>query len=332
MYVKLFGSILDSSIWDEDHATVRVWVTLLAMADADGVVRASDSGIAHRARVSRTECTKALKIFEAPDVESKSQEYGGQRIERVDGGWLLLNYTKYREARSREQVMAADRQARKRKRDSGQRDLSRDSTVTAGDITPQVDADVDRDAGTEKQPLVGLKPNQAESPAAVSPQETVPASAVGTALTAPATPNGKQPRTYTEIQAHLAAVLGEVKAGRQERFRADEIRTMQAELVFAYWQAECGHERALLDDKRLNRLKRCLKENGGNVHELLYAVKGWARDPTFQRLAEQDGRKLDGIDNIFRDRERIERLAGQCKGYREGKPHAMAVKYVEALQ
>jgi hypothetical protein len=33
MYNKLFTKILDSSIWLENHATVRVWITLLASMD-----------------------------------------------------------------------------------------------------------------------------------------------------------------------------------------------------------------------------------------------------------------------------------------------------------
>lgn len=143
--------------------------------------------------------------------------------------------------------------------------------------------------------------------------------------------NGRQahPRTALAIREHLAATLSAVQAGQRDRLHADEMRTLQAELVFAYWQAKCGHERALLDDKRLTRLKRQLEENGGNVHELLYAVDGWAKDPTFKRLKDE-GRELDGIQNIFTDRERIERLAGHCKGHRDGIPHAMATKYLEA--
>lgn len=142
--------------------------------------------------------------------------------------------------------------------------------------------------------------------------------------------NGGHPRTAVAIREHLAATLSAVQAGQRDRLHADEMRTLQAELVFAYWQAKCGHERALLDDKRLTRLKRQLEENGGNVHELLYAVDGWAKDPTFRRLKDE-GRELNGIQNIFTDRERIERLAGHCTGHRDGTPHAMAVRYLASL-
>ena len=110
MYVKLFGTILDSSIWLEDHATVRLWITLLAMADAEGYVRAAQPMLARRARVSKEECEQALKKLSEPDPYSGTQEFDGKRIETTDGGWFLLNYTKYREIRTRQQLMNAKRQ------------------------------------------------------------------------------------------------------------------------------------------------------------------------------------------------------------------------------
>lgn len=147
MYVKLFGSILDSSIWAEDHATVRVWITMLAMANEDGVVAASPSGLARRANVSPEECRKALGIFQQPDIESKSQEWGGRRIEPVDGGWLLLNYAKYREMRTKKQVIDAARQARKRRRDTSR--SSRDIHVEA---EAHAEAYADTQAKNKKHP------------------------------------------------------------------------------------------------------------------------------------------------------------------------------------
>lgn len=123
MYVKLFGTILDSSIWAQPGDTRLVWITMLAMADKDGYVRASPSGLAHRARVSLKACRAALKVLSSPDRESSSPEYGGRRIEAVEGGWQLLNYTKYREIRTEEQLKAAARQRSHRLR--RKRDMSR---------------------------------------------------------------------------------------------------------------------------------------------------------------------------------------------------------------
>ena len=120
MYVKLFASILDSSIWDEDHATLRTFLSLLLMSNRDGVVQAAFSGLVRRSRCTRDEVRRALEILEAPDPESKDQDYGGRRIERIDGGWLVLNRAKYRDLKDadmeREQTAERVRQCRARKR------------------------------------------------------------------------------------------------------------------------------------------------------------------------------------------------------------------------
>ena len=95
-YTKLFNSILASTIWRESHATRLVWITMLAMANKRGEVEASVPGLADMAKVTRLECVQALQILMAPDPDSRSQEFQGRRIEAYDGGWLILNFTKYR--------------------------------------------------------------------------------------------------------------------------------------------------------------------------------------------------------------------------------------------
>ena len=106
-YTKLFGSILDSTVWDLPHATVRVWVTLLAMADRHGEVHAAVPGLAHRARVSLEETETALAAFLAPDKYSRTPDQDGRRIESIDRGWRLINHEKYTRLMSEE-----DRKAR----------------------------------------------------------------------------------------------------------------------------------------------------------------------------------------------------------------------------
>lgn len=98
-FIKLFGSILDSTIWDTPPAITKVWITMMAMADRDGVVSASVPGLARRARVSMAIAEKALETFMAPDPHSKSQELEGRRIQKVEGGWSLVNYEKHRDDR-----------------------------------------------------------------------------------------------------------------------------------------------------------------------------------------------------------------------------------------
>jgi hypothetical protein len=114
-FVKLHGSILDSSVWAEPHATRIVWITMLAMADQYGVVQASVSGLARRAVVSVSECRTALDTFLGPDPDSRDGTTG-ERITKVPGGWLVLNHAQYRDKRTDAQIATAKRVARHRAR------------------------------------------------------------------------------------------------------------------------------------------------------------------------------------------------------------------------
>ena len=95
-YTKLFNSILASTIWREPHHVRIVWITLLAMADKHGVAEGSIPGLCDFARVTREDCEDALSRLMSPDPDSRSQEWEGRRIEAVDGGWAILNHSKYR--------------------------------------------------------------------------------------------------------------------------------------------------------------------------------------------------------------------------------------------
>ena len=99
MYNKLFSSILDSSIWIESTPTRIVWVTFLAAMDGAGFVRmACAENVANRARVTLEEANTAIQSLESPDrVNPDEQDFEGRRIERVPGGWMVLNAKKYRE-------------------------------------------------------------------------------------------------------------------------------------------------------------------------------------------------------------------------------------------
>ena len=96
-YTKLFNSILASTIWRASDKTRIVWITMLAMADKDGVVEGSIPGLSDFARVSLDDCEAALKELSEPDKYSRSEEFDGRRIEEIPGtGWQLLNHGKYR--------------------------------------------------------------------------------------------------------------------------------------------------------------------------------------------------------------------------------------------
>lgn len=95
-FVKLDTKILDSSIWFENSDTKVAWITMLAMANPDGLVEATLPGISHRAGISKEATKRALEIFEGPDVNSKNPANEGKRIRRVNGGYQILNFEFYR--------------------------------------------------------------------------------------------------------------------------------------------------------------------------------------------------------------------------------------------
>jgi hypothetical protein len=102
MYNKLFSSILDSSIWLEEPTTKVVWVTLIAAMNEDGFAHFSAiQNLANRAVLSVEVTQAAVKILESPDPNSADKEFDGCRIERVPGGWMVLNAKKYHDLTTR---------------------------------------------------------------------------------------------------------------------------------------------------------------------------------------------------------------------------------------
>lgn len=102
-YTKLFASITESTIVSEPVATRWLWVTMLAMANANGEVFGSVPGLARRANISMDDTERALATFYAPDPYSRTKEHEGRRIEEIDGGWRLLNHAKYAAVRNKEE-------------------------------------------------------------------------------------------------------------------------------------------------------------------------------------------------------------------------------------
>jgi hypothetical protein len=169
-FTKLFGSILTSTIWQESPATCKVWITLLAMANADGEIQASVPGLAHVAQVSLNQTEAALAKFLAPDKYSSTPDFEGRRIEVIAGGWRLLNYEKYREKLSEEdrKEKARLRQQRHRERkachtqsvtECDSRDMSRVSLHTEEESEEVKDISSNADASDEpdlSKPLQNL--------------------------------------------------------------------------------------------------------------------------------------------------------------------------------
>jgi len=121
-FVKLDCGILKSTLW-LDRGAREVFVTALLMAaprefdqpvaeiaiDATeptgwvapagwyGFVDAASIAIIEAARLEPEEGFAALRRLAASDPHSRSVEFEGRRMIRVDGGFLILNYMKYRD-------------------------------------------------------------------------------------------------------------------------------------------------------------------------------------------------------------------------------------------
>lgn len=135
-FTKLFPSLVNSTIWRADDKTRLVWITMLALADRDGVVEASLPGLADAARVSLEECKRALGILMSPDEYSRTKDHEGRRIAEVDGGWRLLNHAKYRWKLSAEERREQARVRQERFRAKGKPlpgETAYDRAVRSGD-------------------------------------------------------------------------------------------------------------------------------------------------------------------------------------------------------
>lgn len=117
-YTKLFNSIITSTIWSEDDQTRIVWITMLAIADKNGEAQGSIPGLARIAGVPVEACRTAITKFLSPDIDSRTKDDEGRRIDVIDGGWHLLNHGKYRDMASDADraEKAAIRQARHREK------------------------------------------------------------------------------------------------------------------------------------------------------------------------------------------------------------------------
>lgn len=121
-FVKLDTDMLDSTIW-MDRPAREVFITSLLLAQPRefsepqkqiavrsleytgweapagwyGFVPASGPGIVHRSQVPKDEGDAALERLGSPEPESRSQAFEGRRMIRIDGGYLILNYMKFRD-------------------------------------------------------------------------------------------------------------------------------------------------------------------------------------------------------------------------------------------
>ncbi len=157
-FIKLDCGVLDSTLWTDREAR-EVFITALLMAlpfevkepmpqfkvrsieptgfvvpPGDyGLIRAAGVGIVRRAGIEQEIGLDALERLGDADPESRSPEWDGRRLVRVAGGFVALNYDKYRQ---RDQT-AADRSRRYRERNAASRVPDRSNTQGEEEADPE---------------------------------------------------------------------------------------------------------------------------------------------------------------------------------------------------
>jgi len=69
---------------------------MLALKDENGFVFSSNSGLQREANITEEEFAAGIKCLESPDNDSRTKENDGIRVKKIDGGWVVLNHSKYR--------------------------------------------------------------------------------------------------------------------------------------------------------------------------------------------------------------------------------------------
>jgi hypothetical protein len=137
-FVKLDTNILNSTLWFE-RVCREVFITALLMAEPHetereleqlevrslaptgwkvppgwyGFVPAAGIGIIRRAMIDDEEAgMTALEKLGSPEEGSRTADFDGRRLVRVNGGFIVLNYMKYRDR----DHSAAERSRRYRER------------------------------------------------------------------------------------------------------------------------------------------------------------------------------------------------------------------------
>lgn len=122
LYARVFVQILDSSIAD-DFTVRHVFEDFLKLSNhRTGIVDMTRQALSRRLNVPLDILNPAIDKLEAPDPNSRDDEYEGRRIERLDvhrdWGWKILNWEKYEAIRNRADSYMRVSKHREKERDS----------------------------------------------------------------------------------------------------------------------------------------------------------------------------------------------------------------------
>lgn len=97
-YTCIFKRTLASRVWSLSPSTRCVWLWLKLQADPEGYVSADLAGVAAGANVTSEEARRAIDGFCSADPDADPDDpHEGRVLERVRGGWLVLDHESERE-------------------------------------------------------------------------------------------------------------------------------------------------------------------------------------------------------------------------------------------
>lgn len=152
-YVPLFQSTMTSSLWAQPSDVRVFWFSLLMMADPEGCVCGTLTGLALAANVPVETARRAMALFEGPDPESRTPDHDGRRVERVPRGWRILNLETARQ-RARDEA----EKARKRRWAKAQRERDHEPPELEGDPADREPERVDAPSTARSAPVDASKP------------------------------------------------------------------------------------------------------------------------------------------------------------------------------
>ena len=306
-YVKIYGSqLLRSTVWvSTDKETKLVWITLLSIADRHGLALTSIPGLAKDACIDIDECERALKTLCSPDPYSRTKKYEGRRLEVIDGGFLLLNYKKYREIRTETQVKEAERKAAWRAKQTAKKgagrvpDVPSSPTVSRATPTPTPTPSLSEKEGT----------GNSKTSEPIAKMDLVPT------------------RDRSIIAKSLVDSLEQI--GQIEIVKK-ELLGWQIRAVFSYWVKKMGKDntRTKLSLGRWARLKKYI--NLYDIETCLYAIDGALIHPHHN---QDDGKTFHEFAEIFMNKpegpDRVEKISEYARKKDRHPKHRLLEKYPE---
>lgn len=123
-FIKAHCELVSSSVWEGPYHQRIAWTALMVTCKTDGISPVTEASLYRVANITKEEAEDSIRAFTSPDTKSRTPDNEGRRIERVSGGFKILNYFKYRDIRTPEQKNAYMREYMKKWRKKKKENLT----------------------------------------------------------------------------------------------------------------------------------------------------------------------------------------------------------------